>query len=132
MNYFAPLFLSVFIHFGLVLSFSNFFTIDFDKYNIEAKKPITAYIVFAESKKTQKKPIKINQDLQNKTILEIEAEKIQITSSTSVIEAIEALENIKTSDTQARAEVFQSDIEKYSYVINKQVIAKWKRPKHLK
>jgi len=54
-NYFAPLFLSVFIHFGLVLSFSNFFTIDFDKYNIEAKKPITAYIVFAESKKTQKK-----------------------------------------------------------------------------
>jgi len=58
-NYFAPLFLSVFIHFGLVLSFSNFFTIDFDKYNIEAKKPITAYIVFAESKKTQKNPLKL-------------------------------------------------------------------------
>jgi len=55
-NYFAPLFLSVFIHFGLVLSFSNFFTIDFDKFNIEAKKPITAYIVFAENKKT--KPIR--------------------------------------------------------------------------
>ena len=81
MNYFAPLFLSVFIHFGLVLSFSNFFTIDFDKFNIEAKKPITAYIVFAENKKIQKNPIKIKQDLQNKNIVEIEAEKIEITSN---------------------------------------------------
>ena len=63
--------------------------------------------------------------------MEIEAEKIQITSSTSVIEAIEALENIKTSDTQERAEVFQSDVEKYSYVIKKQVMANWKRPKNL-
>ena len=131
MNYFPLLFFSVFIHFGIVLSFFDFFLLDFDKFNIEAKKPITAYIVFAESKKTQKKPIKINQDLQNKTILEIEAEKIQITSSTSVIEAIEALENIKTSDTQERAEVFQSDVEKYSYVIKKQVMANWKRPKNL-
>ena len=131
MNYFAPLFLSVFIHFGLVLSFSNFFTIDFDKFNIAAKKPVTAYIVFAENKKTQKNPIKIKQDLQNKTILEIEAEKIEITSSTSVIEAIEALENRKTSDTQEKVEVSQSDVEKYSFVIKKQVMANWKRPKNL-
>ena len=69
MNYFAPLFLSVFIHFGLVLSFSNFFTIDFDKFNIEAKKPITAYIVFAENKKTQKNPIKIKKQFMNKHFL---------------------------------------------------------------
>ena len=130
MNYFAPLFLSVFIHIGLVLSFSNFFTIDFDKFNIEAKKPITAYIVFAENKKTQKKPIKIKEDLENKTSLAIEAEKIEIISSTSVMEAIEALENIKTTDTQKRAEVSQSDVEKYSYVIKKQVMKNWKRPKN--
>ena len=131
MNYFAPLFLSVFIHFGIVLSFSNFFTIDFDKFNIEAKKPITAYIIFAENKTTPKKIIKIKEDLQNKTILEIEPEKIEITSSTSVIEAIEALEKMKTSATQEQVEVSQSDVERYSYVIKKQVMANWKRPKNL-
>ena len=131
MNYFAPLLLSVFIHFGIVLSFSNFFIIDFDKFNIESKKPITAYIIFAENKKIPKKLTKTEPDLQNKTILEIEAEKIEITSSASVIEAIEALENIKTSNNQERAEVSQSDIEKYSYIIKKQVMANWKRPKNL-
>ena len=131
MNYFAPLFLSVFIHFGIVLSFSNFFTIDFDKFNIEAEKPITTYIIFAENKKTQKELIKIQQDLPNKTILEVEVEKIDITSNTSIIEAIEALENIKTSDNRERAEVSQSDVEKYSFVIKKQVMANWKRPKNL-
>ena len=131
MNYFAPLFLSVFIHFGVVLSFSNFFIIDFDKFNVESAKPITAYIIFAENKKTQKEPIKITQDLPNKTILEVEAEKIDITSNTSVIEAIEALENIKTSNNRERVEVSQSDVEKYSYVIKKQVMANWKRPKNL-
>ena len=130
MNYFAPLFLSVFIHFGIVLSFSNFFTIDFDKFNIEAEKPVAAYIIFAENKKTQKEPIKIKQDLPNKTILEVEAKKVDITSNTSVIEAIEALKNLKTSDNQ-RAEASQSDVEKYSYVIKKQVMANWKRPQNL-
>ena len=131
MNYFAPLFLSIFIHFGIVLSFSNFFTIDFDKFNIEAEKPISTYIIFAENKKTQKELIKIQQDLPNKTILEVDAEKIEITSNTSVIEAIEALKNIKTSDNRERVEVSQSDVEKYSYVIKKQVMANWKRPKNL-
>jgi len=63
--------------------------------------------------------------------LEIETEKIEITSSTSVIEAIEALENMKTSATQERVEVSQSDVERYSYVIKKQVMANWKRPKNL-
>ena len=119
------------IHFGIVLSFSNLFTIDFDKFNIEAEKPITTYIIFAENKKTQKELIKIQQDLPNKTILEVEAEKIEITSNTSVIEAIEALKNIKTSDNRERVEVSQSDVEKYSYVIKKQVMANWKRPKNL-
>ena len=80
----------------------NFLVLDFDKFNVESEKPITAYIIFAENKKTQKEPIKITQDLPNKTILEVEAEKIDITSNTSVIEAIEALENIKTSDTRER------------------------------
>ena len=131
MSYFAPLFLSVFIHFGIVLSFSNFFTIDFDKFNIEAEKPISTYIIFTENKKTQKELIKIQQDLPNKTILEVEVEKIDITSNTSIIEAIEALENIKTSDNLERAEVSQSDVEKYSYVIKKQVMANWNRPKNL-
>ena len=63
--------------------------------------------------------------------MEIETEKIEITSSSSVTEAIEALENRKSSDTQERVEVSQSDVEKYSFVIKKQVMANWKRPKNL-
>ena len=49
MNYFAPFGLSLFIHFGIVFSLSNIFSIDFDSFNIEAKKPIEAYIIFALS-----------------------------------------------------------------------------------
>ena len=41
------------------------------------------------------------------------------------------MENIKTSDTQERVELSQSDVEKYSFVIKKQVMANWKRPKNL-
>ena len=38
---------------------------------------------------------------------------------------------MKTSATQERVEVSQSDVERYSYVIKKQVMANWKRPKNL-
>ena len=46
MNYFAPFTLSVSIHIGLVLSFSNYFNINFNQFNIESIKPVAAYIVF--------------------------------------------------------------------------------------
>ena len=46
MNYTSPLILSVFIHLGIGLSFSNFFNIDFDIFNIESAKPISAYVIF--------------------------------------------------------------------------------------
>ena len=55
MNYFAPFSLSIFIHFGLVLSFSNFFNIDFNNFNIEASKPIETYLIFEEEKNFPKK-----------------------------------------------------------------------------
>ena len=53
MNFISPLVLSLFIHFGLVLSFSNLLKIDFDSYNIEAKKPIQAYLITENRKDTQ-------------------------------------------------------------------------------
>ncbi len=55
MNYFAPFSLSIFIHFGLALSFSNFFNIDLDTFNIEASKPIETYLIFEEEKPSPKK-----------------------------------------------------------------------------
>ena len=54
MNFISPLVLSLFIHFGLVLSFSNLLKIDFDSYNIEAKKPIQAYLITEKRKDTPK------------------------------------------------------------------------------
>ena len=49
MNYFAPLLLSLFIHFGIGLSFSNILKIDFNAFNIDSKKPITAFVIFEEA-----------------------------------------------------------------------------------
>ena len=40
MNYTSPLILSVFIHLGIGLSFSNFFNIDFDIFNIESARSL--------------------------------------------------------------------------------------------
>ena len=53
-NYFAPFCLSLLIHFGIILSFSDFFNINFDQFNIQSSKPVAAYIVFEEKKKTTK------------------------------------------------------------------------------
>ena len=60
-NYFAPFCLSLLIHFGIILSFSDFFNINFDQFNIQSSKPVAAYIVFEEKKKTTKNPVQINQ-----------------------------------------------------------------------
>ncbi len=48
MNYFPPLILSVFIHLGLLLSFSNFFNLDLNAFNIESSKPIQAYLIIEQ------------------------------------------------------------------------------------
>tara|TARA_B100000579_G_C22146886_1_gene539124 strand:+ start:152 stop:409 length:258 start_codon:yes stop_codon:yes gene_type:complete len=47
-NYLAPLTLSIFIHFGIVISFSNILSINFDQFDIDSKKPISAYLVFEQ------------------------------------------------------------------------------------
>ena len=59
MNYTSPLILSVFIHLGIGLSFSNFFNIDFDIFNIESAKPISAYVIFEKETEPKKEQIKI-------------------------------------------------------------------------
>ena len=71
MNYFPPLILSVFIHLGLVLSFSNFFNLDLEAFNIETSKPIQAYLIIEQEKNLLKKrnisiPKENEQDIQNK------------------------------------------------------------------
>ena len=55
MNFLSPLMLSIFVHFGLIFSLTNSFKIDFDVFNIEAKKPIQAYIIIEKEKENQKK-----------------------------------------------------------------------------
>ena len=59
MNYTSPLILSVFIHLGIGLSFSNFFNIDFDIFNIESAKPISAYVIFEKETEPKKEKIRI-------------------------------------------------------------------------
>ena len=59
MNYTSPLILSVFIHLGIGLSFSNFFNIDFDIFNIESAKPISAYVIFEKETEPKKEKTRI-------------------------------------------------------------------------
>ena len=61
MNYFAPLLLSLFIHLGIGLSFSNILKIDFDSFNIDSKKPITAFVIFEEAISIPRQKIKADQ-----------------------------------------------------------------------
>ena len=50
MNFIAPLVLSILIHLGIVISFSNIFSINFDQFNIESRKPIAAYLILEQPK----------------------------------------------------------------------------------
>ena len=63
MNYTSPLILSVFIHLGIGLSFSNFFNIDFDIFNIESAKPISAYVIFEKETEPKKNKLKFQKKL---------------------------------------------------------------------
>ncbi len=51
MNYLAPFSLSCFIHLGLILSFSNIFSIDMESLSLYDIDPIPAYIIYEQPKK---------------------------------------------------------------------------------
>ena len=131
-NYFAPFCLSLLIHFGIILSFSDFFNINFDQFNIQSSKPVAAYIIFEEKKKTTKNQVQINQV--NKKIKEKKPENqnIEISRPSSILQEIQQLQDTLVRDnTDKDKDLLQTDIEKYSYMIKKQVKENWKRPNNL-
>ena len=134
MNFISPLVLSLFIHFGLVLSFSNLLKIDFDSYNIEAKKPIQAYLITEKRKDTSKNiyvPISSPEEVvfKNKDI----EKKIDISDINDEIEKISKLENnIMAQKPNKKGLTSEADLEKYSSEIKTQVFENWKRPQNLK
>tara|TARA_B100000530_G_scaffold179143_1_gene113418 strand:+ start:342 stop:950 length:609 start_codon:yes stop_codon:yes gene_type:complete len=130
-NYFAPLCLSLVIHLGIVLSFSDFFNINFNQFNIQSSKPVAAYIIFEEKKKIRKNPIKLS-EFNKKEEKKVEKQNIEISSSASILEEIKQLQetrlvNVKEIDQ----DLYRTAIEKYSYLIKRQVRENWKRPKNL-
>ena len=132
MNFLSPLMLSVFIHFGLIFSLSNSFKIDFDVFNIEAKKPIQAYIIIEKEKENQKKifiPKGKNKQINKNN--ESVSKKIEISDINFEIEQISKLEikdEVKNNDNNI---VSQTDLEIFSSMIKSQVMENWKRPTNL-
>lgn len=132
MNFLSPLMLSVFIHFGLIFSLSNSFKIDFDVFNIEAKKPIQAYIVIEKEKENQKKIfIPKGKKKQTNENNESVSKKIEISDINFEIEQISKLEikdEVKRNDNNI---VSKTDLEIFSSMIKSQVMENWKRPTNL-
>ena len=132
MNFLSPLMLSIFVHFGLIFSLSNSFKIDFDVFNIEAKKPIQAYIVIEKEKENQKKifiPKGKNKQINKNN--ESVSKKIEISDINFEIEQISKLEikdEVKNNDNNI---VSQTDLEIFSSMIKSQVMENWKRPTNL-
>ena len=128
MNYLAPFSLSCFIHLGLIISFSNIFSIDMESLSLYEIDPIPAYIIYEQPKKQIKNkrisiPKEIKSDLQEKQ------EKIVI-SEPSI--ALEEITNIsRTPEKKFNRDVVnfsQSEISKYSSIIKRQVMSQWKKP----
>ena len=134
MNYFPPLILSVFIHLGLVLSFSNFFNLDLEAFNIETSKPIQAYLIIEQEKKLLKKrnisiPKENEQDIQNKD----SPERIKLSDVNYELDQISILEAKNQSNEVDKNKLISlTELENFSSIIKSQVMDNWKRPSQLK
>ena len=132
MNFLSPLMLSIFVHFGLIFSLTNSFKIDFDVFNIEAKKPIQAYVIIEKEKENQKKifiPKGKNKQINKNN--ESVSKKIEISDINFEIEQISKLQikdEVKNNDNNI---VSQTDLEIFSSMIKSQVMENWKRPTNL-
>ena len=129
MNYFAPLLLSLFIHFGIGLSFSNILKIDFDAFNIDSKKPITAFVMFEEAISIPRQKIKAEQVTKISDKPKLEIEKIELESKKDLLSEIQQLENLKINDQAYINNISLGEIEKFSSIIKKQVVDNWNKPK---
>ena len=131
MNYFAPFSLSIFIHFGLVLSFSNFFNIDLDTFNIEASKPIETYLIFEEEKPSPKKEQIIeNKKLAQENILKV-PEKILLSDVNKALEEANQKDIKNIAISKNNKEISKSDLIRYTALIKNQVMENWKRPSNI-
>ena len=132
MNFLSPLMLSIFVHFGLIFSLTNSFKIDFDVFNIEAKKPIQAYVVIEKEKENQKKifiPKGKNKQINKNN--ESVSKKIEISDINFEIEQISKLEIKDEVTNNDNNIVSQTDLEIFSSMIKSQVMENWKRPTNL-
>ena len=129
MNYLAPLSLSFFIHIGLILSFSNIFSIDIKSLSLYEIDPIPAYIIYEKPKKQIKKKIL---SIPKETLVEPKKkiEKIIISEPSIELEEISRRSQIPAKNFNKDVISFsQSDISKYSSIIKQQVMSQWKKPR---
>jgi len=128
MNYLAPLSLSCFIHLGLILSFSNLFSIDMESLSLYELDPIPAYIIYEQPKK-QIKNKKISIPKEVKSDLQKKQEKIVISEPSIAIDEITKSSQIPQKNFNRDVVNFsQSEISKYSSIIKRQVMSQWKNP----
>jgi len=128
MNYLAPFSLSCFIHLGLILSFSNLFSIDMESLSLYEIDPIPAYIIYEQPKKIIKnKRISIPKEM--KSDLQKKQEKIVISEPSIALEEITNISRIPEKNFNRDVVNFsQSEISKYSSIIKRQVMSQWKKP----
>ena len=128
MNYLAPFSLSCFIHLGLIMSFSNIFSIDMESLSLYEIDPIPAYIIYEQPKK-QIKNKKISIPKEIKPDLQKQQEKIVISEPSIALEEITNISRIPEKNFNRDIVNFsQSEISKYSSIIKQQVMSQWKKP----
>ena len=128
MNYLAPFSLSGFIHLGLIMSFSNIFSIDMESLSLYEIDPIPAYIIYEQPKK-QIKNKKISIPKEIKLDLQEQQEKIVISEPSIALEEITNISRIPEKNFNRDIVNFsQSEISKYSSIIKQQVMSQWKKP----
>ena len=130
MNYYAPLFISIMIHLGIIISFSNLLNINFDQFFIESRKPVAAYLVF-EKPSIKKNKIPVLEKSRETPYTSKKEEKIQISSAAIALKQFDQVKQDQIyEDTELKEDQFQSELEKFSLLIKKQVMENWKRPKN--
>ena len=128
MNYLAPFSLSCFIHLGLIMSFSNIFSIDMESLSLYEIDPIPAYIIYEQPKK-QIKNKKISIPKEIKLDLQEQQERIVISEPSIALEEITNISRIPEKNFKRDVVNFsQSEISKYSSIIKQQVMSQWKKP----
>ena len=127
-NYFSGLFISMILHMGLILSFTNFFKIQ-DLYSLNKVDPMPAYLILenpeAELKKIDFSEVK---DFVNERI-EVKSPIIETTDARAELEAVKVDKDTLINEILKRE--FKSSLEEISYysnLIRDQVMMNWKQP----